>query len=196
MNELIRHTVKKTSKLRITSPLCGEAACKAGFTTQGAVIHEIQSLDLIIMMAQWGPVMRKRISWGLIIMRAWLLPEMVPWDMHRTDTLDENSMKIRTLFNIKTWGQFHDKEHFYRYSDYHYKGRMVVRLSYLYNRNSYNGTTTFLYWDSPLLLKYKDFCCKDKMVSQLSYIHNENSYTSKKAVYIKKTIRCLKPSCG
>ena len=36
-----------------------------------------------------------------------------------------------------------------RHGDFHYKGKTVVRLSYLYNGISYTGETASLYWDSP-----------------------------------------------
>ena len=36
-----------------------------------------------------------------------------------------------------------------RYVDFHYKEKMVVRLSYLYNGNSHTGKTTSLYWNGP-----------------------------------------------
>ena len=37
-----------------------------------------------------------------------------------------------------------------RYWHFHYKDKTVVRPSYLYNKNPYNGKTTSLYWDGPL----------------------------------------------
>ena len=36
------------------------------------------------------------------------------------------------------------------YGDFHYKDETVVRLSYLYNGNSYTGKAEILYWDGPL----------------------------------------------
>ena len=43
-----------------------------------------------------------------------------------------------------------------RYGDFHYKDKTVVRLSYLYNGNSYTGKTAFVYWDctDPCILIY------------------------------------------
>ena len=37
-----------------------------------------------------------------------------------------------------------------RYGNFHYKDKMVVKPSYLYNGNSYTGGLTHLYWDRPL----------------------------------------------
>ena len=35
------------------------------------------------------------------------------------------------------------------YGDSHYKDKMVVRPSYLYNGNPYTGKMIYLYWDVP-----------------------------------------------
>ena len=43
------------------------------------------------------------------------------------------------------------KDGLFRYGYFHYKDKAVMRLSYLYNGNSYTIKTTCLYWDSPLV---------------------------------------------
>ena len=44
------------------------------------------------------------------------------------------------------------KSVFFRYGDFHYKDKTIVRASYLYNGSPYIGKTTNLYWDGPRCL--------------------------------------------
>ena len=41
---------------------------------------------------------------------------------------------------------------FSRYGDFHYKEKRDLRPSYLYNRYSWTGKTTSLYWNGPLFV--------------------------------------------
>ena len=43
------------------------------------------------------------------------------------------------------WVPLQDKNHHSRYKDSHYKDKMVMRRSYLYNRNPFTGKIAFLY---------------------------------------------------
>ena len=43
------------------------------------------------------------------------------------------------------------KDHFSRYGDFHYKDKMVIGLSYLYNGNPYTTKMASLYWDGTLV---------------------------------------------
>ena len=59
------------------------------------------------------------------------------------------------LFHVRdTWAPFQYEDHLTRYGSSHYKGKTVMRLSYLYNGNSYTGKMAYLYWNGPLLLTY------------------------------------------
>ena len=59
-------------------------------------------------------------------------------------------------------------DHLFRCGDFHYKGK-TIRLSYLYNGNSYAGVWNFHY--------------ADKTVVRSSYIYHENPYAGKAASF-------------
>ena len=62
----------------------------------------------------------------------------------------------KTVFILR-WGpgpHLNIKTVFSRYRNFHYEYKMVVRLSYIYNGNSYTGKMTSLYWASTQVMSY------------------------------------------
>ena len=75
-------------------------------------------------------------------------------------------MKLSLSFCVTSRALFQYKDHLSMYIDFHYKGRMVMRPSYLYNVNPYTNS------------RYRDFHYKDKMALRPSYLYNVNPYTN------------------
>ena len=53
---------------------------------------------------------------------------------------------------IIIWAPSQYKDCLSRYRDFHYKDKLVVRLSYLHNGNPYTGKMASLYLDGPLII--------------------------------------------
>ena len=94
------------------------------------------------------------------------------------------------------WGPLNIKTVFSRYGDSHVKNKTIVRLSYLYNGNSYTDKTTSLYWDGPHVPQVINDC-----VSPLSTRrHHQNGwwdlmkFHSTSSVNIQSVRRFLKNS--
>ena len=54
------------------------------------------------------------------------------------------------IFSWNDLAHFNNKKVSYQFKDSHYKDEMVVRMSLLYNVNSYTGKTVSLYWNGSL----------------------------------------------
>ena len=59
-----------------------------------------------------------------------------------------------------SWVHFQYQALLFRNRDSHYKDKTVVRLSYLYNGNSYTGKIASLYWDGHLDITTVLLLCK------------------------------------
>ena len=59
-------------------------------------------------------------------------------------------IKLGKMTFLYQRAQFQYKDWFSRYGDFCYKDKIVVRPSYLYNRNTHTGKMTFLYGDDQL----------------------------------------------
>ena len=70
-----------------------------------------------------------------------------------TSQVTETHFNIKTVFLDRLWG-------------FHCKDKIITRLYYLYNGNSYIGNTASFCWNDPLVLRP-------------SYLHNGISYTGK-----------------
>ena len=56
---------------------------------------------------------------------------------------------MRSFSKSSVWVLFQYKDYLSMYRDFHYKDKIVMRLSHLYNGNSYTGKMTSLYLNSP-----------------------------------------------
>ena len=63
-----------------------------------------------------------------------------------------HSFRLVPYRHDRSWAQSQYKDSLYRCGDFHYKDKMVMRLSYLYNGNSNASKTAFLLWDRPLVI--------------------------------------------
>ena len=80
-------------------------------------------------------------------------------------TVDVQLLIMKLVLKLRIWVLSQYKDHLSMYGDFHYKDKMVMRLSYLYNGNTYTGKTS-LYWDGPLIIDFPgihtrlvwDFC--------------------------------------
>ena len=82
------------------------------------------------------------------------------WSMHPMLFVRPSAGPLLTtklcIFSLKLFWKTFNKSgplsiwiHYFLGWDFHYKDKMVMRLSYLYNENSYPGTTTSVYWHGP-----------------------------------------------
>ena len=79
------------------------------------------------------------------------------------------------VWGIVAWVLSQYKNHLSRYGDSHYKDKKVVRLSYIYNGNSYTDKMTSLYWISPLMFFFWS--------PHLKYIQQKMLYTPPNTFY-------------
>ena len=77
----------------------------------------------------------------------------------------KKNRKCIILCKHSTWALFQYKDHLSRYSDSHYKDKMVMKPSNLYNWNFYYGRTASLYWDTPLVAVSKTLTSLAKPVN-------------------------------
>ena len=85
-------------------------------------------------------------DWG------WSIHHSQPWcKLQPIHTPDRGVQVTRDMIHgVVTWARLQYKYHLYRYMDFHYKDKMVVRQSYLYNGNSSTIQTVSIQWNSHL----------------------------------------------
>ena len=70
----------------------------------------------------------------------------------RNKSISSNAINLihHQYSDVSTRALSQCKDGLSRCEDFHYKDKMVMRPSYLYNGNPYTGKTTSLYWDASL----------------------------------------------
>ena len=114
----------------------------------------------------------------------------------RTDGLNQSYSCLVAAKNVckcviitGTWAPSQYIDRLSRYGDSLVKDKMVMRLSYLYNRYPYTGIfMPSLYWDSPRMQHYSTY----RKVSNISRTKSQNFNVSRLILYLS-LLNPLKP---
>ena len=90
---------------------------------------------------------------------------------------------------LRSWAQSQHKDCHLRYRVSHYKDKTVMRLSYLYQGDSYTGKMTYLYWEAPLISLGTNHCLHHNNKPQRWHFSHPHAHVSSTTFWNTPTCR-------